>query len=426
MTTGPEWGLSFSYDGFGNRLNQTVTKGSAPTQTITVNPATNRADTLLTYDANGNVTSGLLIQGTYATLSYDYENRLASVDTIPAEQYAYSPDNKRIWMKKPDGTEEIHFYGVSGQKLGQYRIVVDNYYWTMSFTTVETNQYFGGRYIVRMDQYGNRIPQYEDRLGSVVQHFPYGEEKPSPTASDKVKFATYYRDATTNLDYADQRYYMSQYGRFLTPDPYQGSGGPANPGSWNRYAYVEGDPVNAVDPSGLVTYDLDDWGLPIFGFAPRGSSSDWDRICGNRGQHFFDGTVRPTPIICYLGLAALAVPPRDCTLVETRLPSSGLGYYTHGVAAHRYGHWQVIADLLRIAAAWAAKHPDIRIGIGDIAKFDGGDIGSVSHLTGLDVDIRPLRLDGKEEWTTIYEDSYSSGLTNELIQFFRSGAGGPL
>jgi hypothetical protein len=39
----------------------------------------------------------------------------------------------------------------------------------------------------------------------------------------------------------------------LTPDPYKsgrGSGDPLNPKSWNRYAYVEGDPVNANDPSG--------------------------------------------------------------------------------------------------------------------------------------------------------------------------------
>ncbi len=31
-----------------------------------------------------------------------------------------------------------------------------------------------------------------------------------------------------------------------------GVGGPANPGRWNRYAYVEGDPVNLHDPGGLV------------------------------------------------------------------------------------------------------------------------------------------------------------------------------
>jgi RHS repeat-associated protein len=54
------------------------------------------------------------------------------------------------------------------------------------------------------------------------------------------------------LDYADQRYYASAYGRFNTPDPYiaaaKGANDPSTPGSWNRYAYVQGDPVNGYDP----------------------------------------------------------------------------------------------------------------------------------------------------------------------------------
>ena len=54
------------------------------------------------------------------------------------------------------------------------------------------------------------------------------------------------------LDYADQRYYGSGVGRFLTSDPYQASGGASQPGSWNRYAYVEADPVNYNDASGLL------------------------------------------------------------------------------------------------------------------------------------------------------------------------------
>ena len=32
-------------------------------------------------------------------------------------------------------------------------------------------------------------------------------------------------------------------------------GGAPNPGSWNRYAYVEGDPVNYIDPFGLYRCD---------------------------------------------------------------------------------------------------------------------------------------------------------------------------
>ncbi len=54
----------------------------------------------------------------------------------------------------------------------------------------------------------------------------------------------------TGLDYADPRYYAASYGRFNTADQYQASAGPADPGSWNRYAYVGGDPVNFADPGG--------------------------------------------------------------------------------------------------------------------------------------------------------------------------------
>ncbi len=62
------------------------------------------------------------------------------------------------------------------------------------------------------------------------------------------------------LDYADQRFYASTYGRFNTPDPYQGSAGPGDPGSWNRYSYVGGDPVNRLDLAGtcwITTYSSD-------------------------------------------------------------------------------------------------------------------------------------------------------------------------
>jgi hypothetical protein len=54
----------------------------------------------------------------------------------------------------------------------------------------------------------------------------------------------------------DQRFYASTYGRFNSADPYAGSAGPQDPGSWNRYSYVAGDPVNRHDPHGLVFVGL--------------------------------------------------------------------------------------------------------------------------------------------------------------------------
>jgi len=96
-----------------------------------------------------------------------------------------------------------------------------------------------------------------DRLGSVVRsgaetlrYFPWGEERLTST-QNRDKFGTYFRDST-GLDYALNRYYSSSHGRFLTPDPYVASASLTNPQSWNRYPYVENDPVNKLDPPGLA------------------------------------------------------------------------------------------------------------------------------------------------------------------------------
>jgi RHS repeat-associated protein len=163
VTTGPEWGLSFTYDGFGNKTDQTVTKGSAPHYSGLVDPA---------------------------------------------------------------------------------------------------------------------MPVVLDRLGSVrirgnerLDYFPYGEEKPGATTQDRYKFGTYYRDSATGLDYADQRYYSSVTGRFITPDPIDGK--PCTPQSWNRYAYVQGDPSNFNDPDGTlpanVSYDGGFGCVPTGLVAPGGT-----------------------------------------------------------------------------------------------------------------------------------------------------------
>ena len=90
-----------------------------------------------------------------------------------------------------------------------------------------------------------------DRLGSTNGKFyPYGEDKAGNPGNDAWKFATYFRDTVTGLDYADQRYYSNSLGRFTSADRYRASGGQVDPKSWNRYAYVNGDPITFYDPTG--------------------------------------------------------------------------------------------------------------------------------------------------------------------------------
>jgi RHS repeat-associated protein len=238
-TTGPEWGQSYGYDGFGNRTSVTVTKGTAPAGNLTYDQMTNRiTNTGFGYDANGNLTA---MPG--MTLAYDVANRVLSVSTDTS--YAYDADNRRVWKASPG---VIYFYGVEGRKLGTYRLISST---PPSFEALGTNLYFAGRLI---NSGGKWVAT--DRLGSVVKseserlrYFPWGEEQVT-TTQNREKFGTYFRDQG-GLDYADQRYYSSQHGRFLTPDPYISSGGAANPQSWNQYPYVENDPVNFSDPRGL-------------------------------------------------------------------------------------------------------------------------------------------------------------------------------
>ena len=57
------------------------------------------------------------------------------------------------------------------------------------------------------------------------------------------------------------RRYSRRHGRFSQPDPYGGSYDLTDPQSFNRYSYVQNDPVNFTDPTGLVQ-DPNDAGPP--------------------------------------------------------------------------------------------------------------------------------------------------------------------
>ena len=77
---------------------------------------------------------------------------------------------------------------------------------------------------------------------------------------------TYTRDSFTGLDYADQRFYASSLGRFNTADPFRPSADAKLPGSWNRYAYVVGDPIRFIDPRGLNKKDETGYCSPEYSY----------------------------------------------------------------------------------------------------------------------------------------------------------------
>ena len=257
-TASGQWGLSFSYDGFGNRLSQTVMLGSAPTIQQSYDQTTNR-QLGQTYDANGN---NLLVVNYGALATYDVENRLITSNINSYnETYEYGIDNKRIYKLTPGTTnlEQVYFYA-GGRKIATYNVykAPDNNgnIW-ITFAQSSYDVYFGGKLIVSggqgvvLDRLGSVVARYNgNNMYETHAYFPYGEER-TTTANNRDKFGTYFRDASSGLDYADQRFYSSINARFLTADPYQASGGSEDPGSWNRYEYVLADPINLYDPEGL-------------------------------------------------------------------------------------------------------------------------------------------------------------------------------
>jgi len=101
--------------------------------------------------------------------------------------------------------------------------------------------------------------------GNLVESFaslPYGDALSPSGGVNPLHFTGQERDGTSgegDINHFWFRDYSSIQGRWLTPDP---AGLAAahlfNPQSLNRYAYVMNNPVNAVDPSGLMMVLLDD------------------------------------------------------------------------------------------------------------------------------------------------------------------------
>jgi RHS repeat-associated protein len=270
------WGNSFGFDGFGNLLSKTVTGGSAPTLSQTVNTATNHINAY-TYDSNGNQTTVPVAGSGNVNAGYDLQNRMALLGSVgsPTAQYAYGAANQRVWrMATESGTtkEWFYFYGIDGQRMASYQVTVVTPVQGNSYTSAVTVQaadvlvYFGRKTL--MEGSWNGIGSFSasyvgvDRLGSIpggAKLFAWGEEV-TVTGNDKIKFATYLRDGDSGIDYGMNRYYGSGVGRFLSVDRSWRSVGTFSPQTWNRYSYVVGDPANADDPDGLLTLIIGGFG----------------------------------------------------------------------------------------------------------------------------------------------------------------------
>jgi RHS repeat-associated protein len=240
LTATPFRAYDYTYDRAGNRLSQSLSlNGAAPTVTnYTYNAANQVTNAGFTYDNNGNLTS----DGTN-TYTWDRANRLLSMDT---SSYAYDGVGNRVQQ-------------TVGVNVTQYLLDLQP---GLSVVLTETQGANTTRYVhgptgihAHKDSANNWEWMVQDGLGSVHGvvdntvavlesrlYDPYGVPF-GATGTNQTSYGFTGEPTDGNgLVHLRARYYAPNLGVFTSLDPLETA---------NRYAYVDGNPINRIDSTGL-------------------------------------------------------------------------------------------------------------------------------------------------------------------------------
>jgi RHS repeat-associated protein len=235
------------------------------------------------------------------TYAYDSEGRPVSIDN--SVQVMYDAFERPVEQNR-SGTYTQILYSPSGQKFAFMNGSTVNQYFVSLVAGMQAVYNGSGLQFYRhVDWLGTN---WFDSTPSGGVYFdgawaPFGEHYAGTGTSDR-SFTGQTQDTVTGLyDFPFRQEHPVQ-GRWLVPDP---AGLAAvditNPQTWNRYAYVGNNPLNAVDPLGLYlcgTHEDDPWcnggGQGAGGGAPCsncGANTSWQEFnqaeLATFGQNYF-------------------------------------------------------------------------------------------------------------------------------------------
>jgi RHS repeat-associated protein len=239
----PQWGLSFTYDRYGNRTAQTVTAGTAPSNSVVVSTATNHITTAgYAYDLNGNMTNDAV-----NSLGYDGENRLiSSSGSAGSGTYSYRASGLRA-VKVSAGTTTVYLFDGHNDIAEYVNGVLANEY-VYSGNRQLASYLSGTLYYQGWDHESSRVMlNTSGTLAGQKGQYPFGEDWYMTTLTSR-HFTSYERDTESSNDNASHRFFVNRLGRFSSADPAPAGG--QDPQGFNLYDYVHNDPVNKVDPDG--------------------------------------------------------------------------------------------------------------------------------------------------------------------------------
>lgn len=270
---------SYAFDAFGNI--QSITTNGTTIQSPTTS-ATNRL-TSATYGAAGN-----LLNWNGWSYTYDFLNKLRRVTNGLEDAYSvYNADDERIvlleWVcgvqacnfQKAETVRDVDgrvlrrfFHPADGAPSsfgdaaegGQEQVVLATDYVYRGSRLLGTGVVNAPDRHFHTDHLGS-ARLITDQTGTKVAlhtYYPFGQEASSTAQDDeRLKFTGHERDFMSStyaqeddLDYMHKRHFGLITGRFLQVDPELGQ--PSSPQSWNRFAYVIGNPLRYTDPTGMM------------------------------------------------------------------------------------------------------------------------------------------------------------------------------
>ncbi|HYG80343.1 MAG TPA: RHS repeat-associated core domain-containing protein [Pyrinomonadaceae bacterium] len=251
--------INYAYDLFGNRYQHAASNPAStnPLPYVAVEDGqisklTNRFTSGVAYDDAGNVETDQKFRG--KQYQYDANNRQrwsANMDGSGAVTAVYDGTEQRVAIKVNGVIDNVMVYDAMNKLMAEY--------------STSAGAGAGGVQYVFADRQGSTRVVTEDD-GDVISrqdYQPFGEELGAvgmrlsdsdygTASSARQKYAGMEKDEASGMSHTLWRKYDSKSGRWTSPDPYGGSMTVADPQSFNRYTYVNNDPVNLTDPTGLI------------------------------------------------------------------------------------------------------------------------------------------------------------------------------
>jgi len=251
---GSLWSQTFSYDAFGN-ITKSGSSTFAPGYTFANNATTNQFYSLPgvtpRYDANGNLLTDNLNTYTWdpnwgimLTVNNGSSTVTATYDALGRMVENNSGGSWREFIYGPTGKLAI----ANGQTLVKALIALPG-----GAKAIYNSS--GLAYFRHSDWLGSsRLTSTATRPTSMYSssaYAPFGEQYATAGSAD-ASFTGQDQDTVNNLyDFPVRRQSPSQ-GRWISPDPAgRAAVVLANPQSWNRYAYVNNNPLRLIDQLGM-------------------------------------------------------------------------------------------------------------------------------------------------------------------------------